>query len=84
MHGSLPFQLWLFFCGKLIKSIGKKISVLNKKKENCWNCLHFGITHEKKFPYKCNAMHFKSRQLPSDVVVKVEGDKCLSFLKKPG
>ncbi len=76
--------MWLFFRGKRIKSIGKKSSVLNKKKENCWNCLHFGITHEKKFPYKCNAMHFKSRQLPSDVVVKVEGDKCLSFLKKPG
>ena len=76
--------MWLFFRGKLIKNFGKKISVLNKKKENCWNCLHFGITHEKKFPYKCNAMHFKSRQLPSDIVVKVEGDKCLSFLKKPG
>ena len=83
-HGSLAFPLRLSFCGKLIKSIGINSSVLNKQKENCWNCSHFGITHEKNFPYKCNAMNFKSRQLPSDIVVKVEGDRCLSFLKKPG
>ena len=83
-HGSLAFPLRLSFCGKLIKSIGRNSSVLNKQKENCWNCSHFAITHEKNFPYKCNAMNFKSRQLPSDIVVKVEGDRCLSFLKKPG
>tara|TARA_Y200000002_G_scaffold378919_1_gene387206 strand:+ start:582 stop:776 length:195 start_codon:yes stop_codon:yes gene_type:complete len=51
-------------------------------KNNCWGCKFFGITHEKNFPYKCDAMRFKSRQLPCDVVVGVEGDICLSFLKK--
>ena len=46
---------------------------------NCWNCEYFVITHQKSFPYQCSAMHFKSKTLPCLEVVKIEGDKCLSF-----
>ncbi len=63
-------------------NFGSGDKIISRHNENCWNCRHFAITHEKKFPYRCNAMNFKSRQLPSDVVVQVEGDRCLSFLKK--
>ena len=61
---------------------GKINDETNSFKKNCWSCKFFGITHEPKFPYKCHAMKFKSRQLPCDVVVSVEGDVCLSFSKR--
>ena len=49
---------------------------------DCWNCKFFRISHEKSFPYKCLAMKFKSASLPCIEVIKIEGDRCLSFVAK--
>ncbi len=61
-------------------SSGKNSSTIDIRiSNNCWNCEHFRITHDKNFPYQCLAMNFKSKLLPCLEVVKVEGDRCLSF-----
>lgn len=49
---------------------------------NCWDCEYFAITHDRLFPYKCSSMNFKSKALPCFEVVKIEGNKCLSFKSK--
>ena len=63
-------------------SFGKNDKIISSNSVNCWECTHFGITHEKNFPYKCGAMNFKSKSLPSNLVIEVEGNRCLSFNRK--
>ena len=48
---------------------------------DCWNCKFFRFLM-KKFSYKCLAMKFKSVSLPCIEVIKIEGDRCLSFVAK--
>jgi hypothetical protein len=48
-------------------------------KNNCFDCLHFFITHEPAYPYGCRAMSFKSRELPAMVVLKDSGAPCMLF-----
>jgi len=50
----------------------------------CWRCVHFGITFDMAFPYRCMALGFATRQLPSQAVVDASGYQCLHFVaKKP-
>ena len=49
---------------------------------NCFKCVHFKITWEKKHPYSCLSMGFKSAILPSMEVFKVSGSICANFKKK--
>jgi hypothetical protein len=49
---------------------------------NCFKCSHFYITHEPTHPYGCQAMGFKSRQLPALVVLKNSGMECHLFAPK--
>jgi hypothetical protein len=52
------------------------------KKINCFECRHFFITHEPAHPYGCNAMGFKSREMPSAAVVSSSGEACIVFEPK--
>ena len=50
---------------------------------DCMNCRHFFVTWEKTHPRGCRAYGFKSRQMPSMVVLSQSGTPCLSFDQKP-
>jgi hypothetical protein len=43
---------------------------------NCMRCRHHVITHEEPFRYACQAMGFKSRQLPCREVLASSGLPC--------
>ena len=49
---------------------------------NCYNCKHFTLRLEDKFPYKCHFWKFQSAQrgkLLSVVVYEATGIKCIAF-----
>jgi len=48
----------------------------------CKNCKYFYITWDKRFPYGCKALGFKSRALPAAEVRASSGAPCLYFVKK--
>ncbi|MAB26991.1 MAG: uracil-DNA glycosylase [Alteromonadaceae bacterium] len=50
---------------------------------NCWQCRYFKITHHKSFPYGCDVIGFKSKQLPCLQVRRIDGRECRSFAPKP-
>jgi hypothetical protein len=52
------------------------------KKISCFVCRHFFITHEPAHPYGCQAMGFKSRELPSSSVLRSSGKPCLLHVPK--
>ena len=49
---------------------------------NCWRCRYFKITHRKAFPYACEVMGFKSKQLPCIDVLRADGKACRRFEPK--
>ena len=51
-------------------------------KINCFQCVHFYITHDPGFPYGCRIMGFKSLQLPSVVAFTSSQMECQSFSQK--
>lgn len=51
-------------------------------KINCRNCKYNYITWESKMPYGCKAFGFKSRQIPSLVVLQSSGKACQAFEEK--
>ncbi len=56
---------------------------MNEKNNiRCHHCQHFFITWEVDHPYGCHAMNFKSKQIPSAVVFKSSGEKCMLFKVK--
>jgi hypothetical protein len=57
---------------------------MRKDKINCFHCIHFYITWDKKFPKGCKAMNFKSKKMPSLLVHEASGMECTRFKpKKP-
>ncbi len=52
----------------------------NKKRVNCRKCKYFYVTWDKKFPYGCKYMGFKTSNMPSVAVKKQSGEECLAFL----
>jgi hypothetical protein len=51
-------------------------------KIDCFQCQHFFITWDKKFPRGCRALGFKSQEMPSSMVYQASGMECLKFEKK--
>ncbi len=47
------------------------------RRANCFECRHFFVTHEPAHPYGCQAIGFKSRELPSSAVLRSSGEPCL-------
>ncbi|WP_242656468.1 uracil-DNA glycosylase [Ruminiclostridium hungatei] len=52
------------------------------EKANCLNCKHYYITWERNMPYGCRSFGFKSRRMPSMVVLQSSGKECQAFEKK--
>ncbi|MBF0458583.1 MAG: uracil-DNA glycosylase [Nitrospirae bacterium] len=51
---------------------------------DCFKCHHFFITWDRKFPYGCKFMGFKSKVMPSQEVFSASGKACQSFKEKAG
>jgi hypothetical protein len=49
---------------------------------DCRKCSFFYITWDKKFPYGCKAMGFKTHLMPSMEVRQASGVECLRFEPK--
>jgi len=49
---------------------------------NCMKCRHFYVTWDPQFPRGCRAYEFKSRQIPSVVVLSSSGTGCMKFTPK--
>ena len=49
---------------------------------DCRKCRHYYITWDKKFPYGCKAIGFKSAKSPSLEVYAASGQVCLQFEDK--
>ncbi len=55
---------------------------MKKGPVNCFNCMHFIITWDDRFPRGCKAMDFKSRHMPSVAVYEASGMACIKFRPK--
>jgi hypothetical protein len=51
-------------------------------RRNCFKCVYFYITWDKRHPNGCKAMGFKTKQLPSSTVFRSSGKACELFKKK--
>jgi hypothetical protein len=49
---------------------------------NCFNCVHFAITWDVKFPKACKAFGFKTANMPSVTVFQSTGSECIAFTPK--
>jgi hypothetical protein len=49
---------------------------------DCYACQFFEVTWQASHPRACNAYSFKTRSLPSQVVLATSGQPCLKFLPK--
>jgi hypothetical protein len=55
---------------------------MDSKDIDCRKCRHYYITWDKKFPYGCKAIQFKSARPPSLEVFAASGISCLRFEEK--
>lgn len=55
---------------------------MNPKRVDCFKCIHFYVTWDRKFPRGCKAMGFKSKDIPSMVVYQSSGIRCMKFKRK--
>lgn len=58
-----------------------KMSV-STERVNCMKCRHFYVTWDEQFPRGCRAHGFKTREMPSAVVLRSSGFHCLKFEDK--
>jgi hypothetical protein len=49
---------------------------------NCYDCVHFEITHQPVFPRACALLGFKGRELPSHFLFNVSGKNCPWFVAR--
>ena len=59
-----------------------KVDLASSPARNCWQCQHFGISHDPSLPYQCTQFGIKSRAMPSVVVLQADGRPCMGFLPK--
>jgi len=53
-----------------------------KDKIDCFQCVHFAVTWESKFPRLCKLYGFKTARLPSIAVLESSGEPCVGFERK--
>ncbi|QGQ95902.1 uracil-DNA glycosylase [Paenibacillus psychroresistens] len=51
-------------------------------KIDCMKCKYFYVTWDSNSPRGCKFFNFKSKQLPSTVVLQSSGEACLKFEPK--
>jgi hypothetical protein len=61
---------------------GQKAKAGSEKIIDCHKCDHYYVTWDKHFPHGCNAMKFKSKDLPALVVLASSQMDCLLFREK--
>ena len=49
---------------------------------DCRKCRHYQITWDRRYPYGCRVMKFKSAGLPARDVIAASGTPCQFFEKK--
>ena len=49
---------------------------------NCYKCINYKITWDKKFPRGCKLFGFKTAKNPSQVVWESTGEKCQNYSSK--
>jgi len=54
----------------------------NNDRINCFRCIYFYVTWDKKHGRGCRAFGFKSKDMPSAVVYRSSGEPCLKFNPK--
>jgi len=54
----------------------------NNKRVNCLKCRYYYITWDRRKSRGCRAFGFKSQELPSLVVFRTSGQKCMKFSSK--
>ncbi|MEW5832390.1 MAG: uracil-DNA glycosylase [Campylobacterota bacterium] len=52
------------------------------QKINCHRCAYYFVTWEAHQPHGCKAYGFKSRMIPSQVVLSSSGAQCIYFTPK--
>jgi hypothetical protein len=57
---------------------------MNEPAVECRKCRHYYITWDRKFPYGCKAMNFRSVRLPSLEVLNASAVACRFFEDKSG
>lgn len=60
-------------------AIALRDGMVEAERIDCRQCNFFYITWDKKFPYGCKAMGFKTRFMPSIEVRQASGIACLRF-----
>jgi len=60
-------------------AISPQHAMSDEQKIDCRRCSFFYVTWDKKFPFGCKAMGFKSPVLPSLEVRRASGTGCLRF-----
>lgn len=51
-------------------------------KVECLVCRYYYVTWDERHPHGCRAMNFKSKMIPSVVVMNSSGQQCLLFKNK--
>jgi len=49
---------------------------------NCWQCRHFGVSHDSRAPYLCRLMGIKTLRLPGTEVLAADGEPCRGYAPK--
>ncbi|MBA2872829.1 hypothetical protein HNQ85_003142 [Anoxybacillus calidus] len=55
---------------------------MERHRINCYQCKHFYVTWDPKFPRGCRAFAFKSTMMPSVTVFQSSGKACMKFEPK--
>ena len=54
----------------------------NETIPDCFRCLYFRVTWDKRYPRACRVFNIKSRVLPSLVVLRNTGHNCPAFRER--
>ncbi|HYE80757.1 MAG TPA: uracil-DNA glycosylase [Clostridia bacterium] len=52
------------------------------EKVNCITCIHYYVTWDPDFPRGCRLYEFKTRRLPSQLVLESTGECCKNYGEK--
>ena len=54
-----------------------------KNHVRCHGCAHYFVTYDRKRPYGCAKFGFKTKSLPSQVVIESTGMQCAYRIDRP-
>jgi len=51
---------------------------------NCFQCAHYAVSWDPRFPRACRFFGFKTQDMPSTTVYQSSGSQCIAFEEKEG